>query len=208
MRTWVWSLALLSRLRIQRCHELCCSRSSGPTLLWMWYRPPAIAPIPSLAWDLPYAIRCSRKKTKKKKKKRKRNVCIYVCVCVCVCVYIYDCFTLVYSRNWHKIVNQLYFNKKLKNYQIYVSKQSVCYLTFFSLAIVLGHWALGSSWVLFYGGTNPIHGGSTLMTQSPHKSPPPYVITLGIRFQHMNLEKTQTFNLKQSLSSEMKKLSQ
>ena len=31
---------------------------------------------------------------------------LYVCVFVCVC----DWVTLLYSRNWHNIVNQLYFN--------------------------------------------------------------------------------------------------
>ena len=30
------------------------------------------------------------------------------CVCVCVCVYTLSHF--LYSRNWHNIVNQLYFN--------------------------------------------------------------------------------------------------
>ena len=27
-------------------------------------------------------------------------------------VYMYDWVTLLYSRNWHNIINQLYFNKK------------------------------------------------------------------------------------------------
>ena len=27
-------------------------------------------------------------------------------------MYMYDRVTLLYSRNWHNIVNQLYFNKK------------------------------------------------------------------------------------------------
>ena len=27
-------------------------------------------------------------------------------------MYTYDWVTLLYSRNWHNIVNQLYFNKK------------------------------------------------------------------------------------------------
>ena len=29
-------------------------------------------------------------------------------------MYMYDWVTLLYSRNWHNIVNQLYFNKKKK----------------------------------------------------------------------------------------------
>ena len=50
-------------------------------------------------------------------------MCVLVCVCVCVCVYIYiyihthtyiyDWVTLLCSRNWNDIVNQLYSNKKI-----------------------------------------------------------------------------------------------
>ena len=37
-----------------------------------------------------------------------------------------------------------------------------------------GHMVEGSRelWGLFYKGSNPIHGGSTLMTQAPPKGPP------------------------------------
>ena len=38
-----------------------------------------------------------------------------MCVCVCVCVY--DWITLLYSKNWHNIVNQLYFNKNETEYE-------------------------------------------------------------------------------------------
>ena len=38
---------------------------------------------------------------------KKRNVYIYMCVYVYM---YYDWVTLLYSRNWHNIVNQLYFN--------------------------------------------------------------------------------------------------
>ena len=31
------------------------------------------------------------------------------------CVYMYNQITLLYSRNYHNLVNQLYFNKMLKN---------------------------------------------------------------------------------------------
>ena len=27
-----------------------------PSLLWLWHRPAAVAPIQSLAWELPYAV--------------------------------------------------------------------------------------------------------------------------------------------------------
>ena len=42
-----------------------------PTLLWLWCRLAAVAPILALAWELPYA---ALKRKKKKKKKKKRNV--------------------------------------------------------------------------------------------------------------------------------------
>ena len=39
----------------------------------------------------------------------KKNVCVCVCVCIMyVYVYMYDWVTLLYSRNWHNIVNPLY----------------------------------------------------------------------------------------------------
>ena len=38
---------------------------------------------------------------------KKRNVYIYM-----TGIYMYDRVILLYSRNWHNIVNQLYFNKK------------------------------------------------------------------------------------------------
>ena len=52
--------------------------SSDPTLLWLWYRPAATAPIRPLAWELPYAM-CADGKRKKKKeeekaKKKKENL--------------------------------------------------------------------------------------------------------------------------------------
>ena len=31
------------------------------------------------------------------------------------CIYTYDWVTLLHSRNWHTIVNQIYFNQKFKN---------------------------------------------------------------------------------------------
>ena len=56
---WVQTLALLSGLRIQGCPELWCGvgrrRGSYLSLLWLWPRPAATAPIGSLAWEPPYA---------------------------------------------------------------------------------------------------------------------------------------------------------
>ena len=37
-----------------------------------------------------------------------------------MCMCMYDWVTLLYNRNWHNIVNQLYLNKKYKNiFKIY-----------------------------------------------------------------------------------------
>ena len=41
---------------------------------------------------------------------------IFMCVCVCVCVCVYDQVTSLHNRNWHNIINHLYFNKK-KNFK-------------------------------------------------------------------------------------------
>jgi len=74
-------LALLSGLRIQRCHELSvgCRRGSDATLLWLWHRPAATALIRLLAWEPPYAAgvaleKAKRQKKKKKKKERKKEM--------------------------------------------------------------------------------------------------------------------------------------
>ena len=40
--------------------------SSDPTLLWLWCRPAAAAPICPLAWELTYAVGAALKKKKKK----------------------------------------------------------------------------------------------------------------------------------------------
>jgi len=44
-----------------------------PTLLWLWCRPAAEAPMQPLAWELPYAMGVALKKKKKKKAKKKRE---------------------------------------------------------------------------------------------------------------------------------------
>ena len=40
-----------------------------PTLLWLWYRPAAVASIRPLAWELPYVTGAALKSKKKKKRK-------------------------------------------------------------------------------------------------------------------------------------------
>ena len=61
MRMQVWSLASLSGLRTQHCHELWC-RSTNLVLLWQWHRPEAIVPIQPPAWEPPYAVGAALKK--------------------------------------------------------------------------------------------------------------------------------------------------
>ena len=62
-------------------------RGSDLSLLWLWRRPAAAAPIRPLAWEPPYAEGVTLK-TRQKKKKKKEYVCVdaYVFVCVCLCM--------------------------------------------------------------------------------------------------------------------------
>jgi len=47
-----------------------CRRGSDPTLLWLWCRPVATAPIRPLAWEPPYAEGVAQEIAKRPKKKR------------------------------------------------------------------------------------------------------------------------------------------
>ena len=49
-------------------------RGSDPTMLWLWRRPAAVAPIQPLAWEPPYAWGVALKRQKKTKKKKKSRV--------------------------------------------------------------------------------------------------------------------------------------
>ena len=75
MRFWVRSLALLSGLRIWRCHELWIGfrRGSDLTLLWLWRRPAATAPIGPLAWEPPYAEEVALEMAKRQKDKTNKQ---------------------------------------------------------------------------------------------------------------------------------------
>ena len=44
-----------------------------PTLLWLWWRLAATAPIQPLGWELPYATGVALNKRQKKKKKNKKG---------------------------------------------------------------------------------------------------------------------------------------
>ena len=50
-----------------------CRRGSDPTLLWLWRRPVATAPIRPLAWEPPYAAGAAQEIAKRQKKKKKKK---------------------------------------------------------------------------------------------------------------------------------------
>ena len=50
-----------------------CRHGSDPTLLWLWRRPAATAPIRPLAWEPPYAVEAALEKAKRQKKKKKKS---------------------------------------------------------------------------------------------------------------------------------------
>ena len=50
-----------------------CRRGSDPTLLWLWCRPVATAPIRPLAWEPPHAMGAALDKAKQNKTKTKKQ---------------------------------------------------------------------------------------------------------------------------------------
>ena len=61
-------LALLSGLRTWHCHGVDRRLCSDPTLLLLWRRLAATAPIQPLAWERPYAVGVTLKRQTKKNK--------------------------------------------------------------------------------------------------------------------------------------------
>ena len=61
---------LLSELRIWHCLELWCRSQTWhrPSLLWLWHRPVATAPIRPLAWEPPYAVGAALEMAESQKK--------------------------------------------------------------------------------------------------------------------------------------------
>ena len=51
-----------------------CRHGSDPTLLWLWRRPVAAAPVGPLAWKPPYAAGAALGKAKRQKKKKKKII--------------------------------------------------------------------------------------------------------------------------------------
>ena len=77
MRTQVGSLASLSGLMIQHCHELWCRSQmqlgSGVDVAVVCLATVATALIQPLAWELPCAKGVALKRPKKKKKRRRNQ---------------------------------------------------------------------------------------------------------------------------------------
>ena len=101
----VRSLASLSDLRVWRCCELwcICRHGSDPTLLWLWHRPAATAPLgplPSLGTSI--CCRCSPKKKKKEKSNKHKEYCISLVEekgrLKCLYIYILSLF-LIYPKS-------------------------------------------------------------------------------------------------------------
>ena len=74
-------MALLSGLRMwQSGIAMSCGighrHCSDPTLLWLWLKLAAAAPIQPLAWECSYAMGAALKK--KEKKVKKRNIRVYI----------------------------------------------------------------------------------------------------------------------------------
>ena len=57
-----------------------CRRGSDLALLWLWCRMAAVAPIPPLAWEPPYAAGVSLKRQKINKTKRMNKIIQEACV--------------------------------------------------------------------------------------------------------------------------------
>ena len=76
MRMLVPFLASLSGSGIQHAvsYGVDARRGSDPTLLWLWCRPAAVAPIRPLAWELPYASGAALKSKQTNKSKRVRGL--------------------------------------------------------------------------------------------------------------------------------------
>ena len=70
MRLRVWSLVLLSGLRLWRCHELWCRSQKQ---LWLWCRSAAVAPIRPLAWEPLYAVGVALRTKNKQKNTQQKN---------------------------------------------------------------------------------------------------------------------------------------
>ena len=60
-------------------------RGSDPTLLWLWGRLAAEAPIRPLAWEPSYAVGAALEKTKRPKKSFKEDLLYSLSLCRVIC---------------------------------------------------------------------------------------------------------------------------
>ena len=104
----VWSLVLLSGLRIQHCLELSagCRGGSDLALLWLRCRPVTTGQIRFLAWEPPYAAGAALKSKKKEKQKKKEIIII-------INKLFYSFFQLIW---------QVIMDSALQNYWLFISK--------------------------------------------------------------------------------------
>ena len=70
-----WISGLAQWVKDPVCCELWCRSQMKLrlSLLWLWHRPAAAAPIGHLAWELPYAMGVALKRQKEKIKKGKKS---------------------------------------------------------------------------------------------------------------------------------------
>ena len=88
------------------------SHQHGSDPLWLWHRPAAVALIPPLAWEPPYAAGVA---LKSKKKKRKFLILLYLAIAdmyhyykFFVCLFLFFvCFVFLGPHSWHKEVPSL-----------------------------------------------------------------------------------------------------
>ena len=57
-------------------------RGSDPAMLWLWWRPPATAPITPLAWETPYAEGEALEKKKRQNKTPQKPCDRLLSVCI------------------------------------------------------------------------------------------------------------------------------
>ena len=84
---------------------------SDLALLWLWCRPAAVAPMPPLAWEFPYAMGAALKKKKKKKK-------LFSSHSLCYPIRGANFFTS-HSHGSHRDLNQSVNPVALRQYQIF-----------------------------------------------------------------------------------------
>ena len=108
-RTQVRTLALLSELRIWYCRDLWCrsqTRLGSGVAVAVWCRPVAIAPLPPLTWEPPYA----EGKALKKEQQQQNSFQSIVFFCQ-MCVFFFRFWKVEQNDNSLFQIKKLYFLK-------------------------------------------------------------------------------------------------